>query len=60
LEFVGKIAAALNVAPYWLFYEKNNAAANDLESLHKNQKQKIKTIIIENTARICSIIDEQC
>jgi transcriptional regulator with XRE-family HTH domain len=60
LEFVGKIAAALNVAPYWLFYEKNDTVINDLESLHREQKQKIKTIIIENTTRICSLIDEQC
>ncbi|MDR0442622.1 MAG: helix-turn-helix domain-containing protein [Treponema sp.] len=60
LDFVGKIASALNVAPYRLFYDKNDTAINGFETLHKDQKQKIKAIIIENATRTCSIIDEQC
>jgi transcriptional regulator with XRE-family HTH domain len=56
LEFIGKIAAALNVAPYRLFYDENGG----LEVLHQEQKQKIKTMLIESVSRICSMIDERC
>ena len=58
LEFIGKIAAALNIAPYLLFYDKKDAE-NDLETLNNDKKQKIKSILIENATKICSLIDEQ-
>ena len=58
LEFIGKIASALNIAPYRLFYDQNDAE-NGLEVLHHEQKQKIKSIILENATTICSIIDEK-
>jgi len=58
LEFIGKIAIALNIAPYQLFYDKNDID-DDLEALNDDKKQKIKLIIIENATKICSIIDEQ-
>ena len=58
LEFIGRIAAALNIAPYQLFYDKNDT--EDVpETLNNAKKQKIKSIIIENATKICSIIDEQ-
>ena len=58
LEFIGKIASALNVAPYQLFYDKNDTE-NNFEILQKKQRQKLKSIIIENATKICTIIDEQ-
>ena len=59
LEFIGKIAAALNVAPYLLFYDETGADNNGIAALQEEQKQKIKTMLIENTSKICSMIDEQ-
>ncbi len=46
ITYVERIAKALNVVPYRLFY-------NEIE-----QKQKIKTMLTENISRICSMIDE--
>jgi transcriptional regulator with XRE-family HTH domain len=57
LEFVGKIASALNIAPYKLFYDTNNAD-EDIEALNNEKKQKIKTIALESATKICAIIDE--
>ena len=58
LDFIGKIASALNVEPYLLFYDKNDIE-DGFEALQYEQKQKIKSIILENATKICSIIDEQ-
>jgi transcriptional regulator with XRE-family HTH domain len=59
LEFIGRIAAALNIAPYLLFYDETSAENEGLAILHGEQKQKIKTMLIENISRICSMIDKQ-
>jgi transcriptional regulator with XRE-family HTH domain len=59
LEFIGKIAAALNVAPYLLFYDETDTDNEGLTALRKEQKQKIKNLLIENVTIICSMIDEQ-
>jgi transcriptional regulator with XRE-family HTH domain len=59
LEFIGKIAAALNIAPYLLFYDETGADNRGLAALQEEQKQKIKTMLIENITKICSMIDEQ-
>jgi transcriptional regulator with XRE-family HTH domain len=59
LEFIGRIAAALNIAPYLLFYDETGTEHEGLEALHREQKQKIKTMLIENVSRICSMIDER-
>ena len=59
LEYVQRIAIALNIAPYRLFYNEAEAENEELLALHKEQKQKIKTMLIENVTKICSIIDEQ-
>jgi transcriptional regulator with XRE-family HTH domain len=58
LEFVGKIASALKLAPYRLFYDENIAENEESATLRGEQKQKIKTMLIENITRICSMIDE--
>jgi transcriptional regulator with XRE-family HTH domain len=59
LEFIGKIAAALNIAPYLLFYDEIGAENEGLAVLQREQKQKIKTMLIENVSKICSMIDER-
>ena len=57
LEFIGKIASALNIAPYLLFLDNNTG--DGFEVLHNDQKEKMKSIIIENATKICSIIDRE-
>ena len=59
LEFVEIIASALNIAPYRLFYDEKDASGEELAALNKEQKQKIKTMLIENVSKICLFIDEQ-
>ena len=58
LEFIGKIASALNIAPYKLFCDINYND-EDLEVFNNDKKQKIKSIVLENAAKICTLIDEQ-
>ena len=59
LEYVERIASALNIAPYHLFYDETDLENERVEALRKDQKQKIKTMLIENVAQICSMIDEE-
>ena len=59
LAYIERIAAALNIAPYLLFYDQTGTGNEGLAALHGEQKQKIKTMLIENVTRICSMIDEQ-
>jgi len=55
LEYVERIASALNIAPYLLFYDETNG----LMALDYEQKQKLKTMLFENFSHICTIIDEK-
>jgi len=55
LEYVERIAVALDVAPYLLFYEKNEK--DSIVNLNIEQKQKIKTLLFENFSQICAKID---
>jgi transcriptional regulator with XRE-family HTH domain len=59
LDYVERIAAALNIAPYRLFYEKSDAEDEDREAQFGEQKQKIKTMLLDNVTKICSMLDEQ-
>jgi len=59
LEFIGKIAAALNIAPYLLFIDETDSDNEGLATMRGEQKQKIKTMLIENVSKICSMIDEK-
>jgi len=58
ITYIERIAAALNIAPYRLFYDETNAE-DEGPALQVEQKQKIKTMLIENVTKICSMIDEQ-
>ena len=59
LEYVERIATALKIAPYLLFFDETEAEGEGFTALKKEQKQKVKAMIFENFSRICSIIDEQ-
>ena len=59
LEYVERIASALKIAPYLLFFDETEVKGEDFMSLKKEQKQKIKAMLFENFSKICSIIDEQ-
>jgi len=59
LQYIERIAEALNFAPYRLFYDEANQDNNELLSLHTEQKQKIKTMLLDNVNKICDIIEDQ-
>jgi transcriptional regulator with XRE-family HTH domain len=59
LDYVERIASALKVAPYRLFYDENNNEDEGFIALQKEQKQKLKAMLFENFSQICSIIDAQ-
>jgi len=58
IAYIERIATALNIAPYRLFYDETNAENEGLMALYREQKQKIKTFLIENVSQVCSKIDE--
>jgi transcriptional regulator with XRE-family HTH domain len=59
LDFVERIASALKIAPYRLFYDESNNDDEELTVLQKEKKQKLKAMLFDNFSQICSIIDEQ-
>ena len=59
LQYIERFAKALNIAPYLLFYDDTNMENDSLLSLYAEQKQKIKTMLINNVNQICSMFDEQ-
>ena len=59
LTYIERIAAALNTAPYRLFYDESYTENEWLLAQQNEQKQKIKALLIENVTRICAMIDEQ-
>jgi transcriptional regulator with XRE-family HTH domain len=61
LDYIQRIAYALKVSPYQLFYDEiaeKDAQEEKRAAAYKEQKQKIKTILVESVSRICSVIDE--
>jgi transcriptional regulator with XRE-family HTH domain len=58
VAYVERMAAALNIPPYRLFYEKSDTEDKNREALLGEQKQKIKTMLIDNVTKICSMLDE--
>jgi len=57
LEYVERIAAALNVEPYLLFYEGNHNGTNVISSLNTEQKQQLKTMLFDHFSKICTAIN---
>ena len=58
LEYVEKIANALKVEPYLLFFEGDNKDNDAFKSLNNEQKQIIKSLLFENYFKICIEIDK--
>ena len=58
ITYIERIAAALNIMPYHLFYDETNPENEGIEALRNEQKQKLKDMLSENVAHICSIIDD--
>ena len=56
ITYIERIAAALNIAPYRLFYDGTDTENEGLMAL-REQKQTIKTLLIENVSQVCSKID---
>jgi len=56
IAYIERIALALNIAPYLLFYEETGIIS---DKLTRDQKNKIKTLLVENISHICSVIDEE-
>ncbi|MDR2478162.1 MAG: helix-turn-helix domain-containing protein [Treponema sp.] len=59
LEYIERIAVALNIAPYRLFYNEAEAGNESITGLHREQKQKLKAMLFDNISYVCSVIDEQ-
>ena len=59
VNYIERIASALNIMPYILFYEESDIEKTKRVFLHNGQKQKIKTMLIDNVNKICTLIDEQ-
>ncbi|MCL2809099.1 MAG: helix-turn-helix transcriptional regulator [Treponema sp.] len=57
LEFIEKIASALNIKPYLLFYDGNNNGTDEIATLNFEQKQQLKTMLFDNFSKICNAID---
>jgi len=58
LEYIERIAKAINIAPFRLFYDKSDTEDDELLALQKEQKIKVKAMLIENVTQICSMLDE--
>jgi transcriptional regulator with XRE-family HTH domain len=58
VAYIERIAAALGIAPYRLFYSEGDLP-NQNTGMRREQKEKIKAMLTENVCRVCSLIDEQ-
>jgi len=61
LEYVERIANALQIAPFCLFYDEFDKENEEFIALTKEQKLKrrLKILLFENFTQMCSVIDEQ-
>jgi len=59
IKYIEKIAEALDIAPYRLFFGETNPENDRFLSLYAEKKQKIKTMLIDNVKQICSVIDDE-
>ncbi|MDR0553309.1 MAG: helix-turn-helix domain-containing protein [Treponema sp.] len=58
VAYIERIAGALKVAPYRLFYDDTAPEAGAFPALGKEQKQRLKTMLADSVSRICAVIDE--
>jgi transcriptional regulator with XRE-family HTH domain len=58
LDYVERIATALQIAPYRLFYEESDTEDESRDAQFSERKQKVKTMLIDNVTKICTMLDE--
>ena len=58
VAYIEKLATALSIAPYRLFYEETERENEKIDTLSRDQKSKIKALLAENVSNLCSLIDE--
>ena len=59
LAYIERIANGLKIEPYILFYKETNQENEKYLLQSREQKQKFKTMLIENVNKLCKTIDEQ-
>jgi len=59
VHYIERLAQALNIAPYRLFYDEPNLENAGSSPMSTEQKQKIKAMLVNNVNEICSMIDDQ-
>jgi len=59
LEYVERIAAALNIEPYLLFYEDKSKENNGNINLSTEQKQQLKAMLFESFSEICLALEKK-
>ena len=59
ISYIEKIAFALQIAPYRLFYEETEEEKKNSGMLSRDQKMKIKALLSENVSFICAEIDRK-
>ena len=59
LEYVERIATALNIEPYLLFYDENSKENGLFLDINPEQKEKIKAMLFEHYTQICDTIDRK-
>jgi transcriptional regulator with XRE-family HTH domain len=59
LTYIERIASALSIAPYRLFYDGSEAENEHIaDLLCREQKGKIKALLTGSISRLCAMIDE--
>jgi transcriptional regulator with XRE-family HTH domain len=59
LEYLERIAEALDMEPCLLFYNETSHETDKFLTRSKEQKQKFKAMLIENVNKLCQAVDEQ-
>jgi transcriptional regulator with XRE-family HTH domain len=59
VTYIEKLATALKIDPYRLFYEETKGENEKTEALSTVQKNKIKALLKENVSNVCTLIDEE-
>jgi len=58
LQYIERIAKALNIQPYRLFYDETEDENTEILTMPDNKKEQIKAMLVANVNQICAIIDE--
>jgi len=59
VTYIEKLAKALKIDPYRLFYEETKIKNEETDILTMAQKKKIKALLVENVSNVCTLIDEK-